>query len=545
MARRSAKSTATTLYRLLKLPELRSAIRDKYLDSPNFKLINCSIESRSCALISGHMVTNRAKWAERLGGLAGEDLDLGNRTAAAVLLVPDKDGVTWALTYGLGHLLLDQAYVDAGFGQRLAIRVADAEGINSLTRATLDTRAKIDKSSIPSGDNLRGFGIGGFGELVTRVVANASLPGLTLNKPFKIRGADSVSIPLGRTPSSLLSDLDTISNALDRPVVSSLEVLEQLVALKKDSDEVARLNAALSDALRNQQEGSFGVAWPHENVNENGTPAAFAIKKPGTRKVIREGIPTIDDICSAIDKTSEKSVLASLDDVKIQLYSDADGQDAISTDIPLRKWIAFEQFLNQHKFFLHDGRWYRIHNDYAARLRDQVQKIFARECPIKLPKWPVQDNKLIGEKEYNLLAAEEIGGVLLDRQHIRTNQHPRGFEACDILAAGGTLIHIKNIDKSAPASHLFAQGANAAHALSFDEEARQKFQELVANAGGGTHVSLDKPPAAVVFGIARNSPRTLDADSLYSFSQVTLVRTVSELESRGIKTFVVPIDRDS
>lgn len=39
--------------------------------------------------------------------------------------------------------------------------------LNSLTRTTLDQRSRTDRFSIPSGDHLRGFGVGDFGELVT------------------------------------------------------------------------------------------------------------------------------------------------------------------------------------------------------------------------------------------------------------------------------------------------------------------------------------------------------------------------------------------
>lgn len=44
--------------------------------------------------------------------------------------------------------------------------------------------------------------------------------------------------------------------------------------------------------------------------------------------------------------------------------------------------------------------------------------------------------------------------------------------------------------------------------------------------------------------MARRSGKPFTAQSLYSFSQVTLVRTVEDLESRGIPVYVVSIDND-
>ncbi|SKX42378.1 Uncharacterised protein [Mycobacteroides abscessus subsp. massiliense] len=51
----------------------------------------------------------------------------------------------------------------------------------------------------------------------------------------------------------------------------------------------------------------------------------------------------------------------------------------------------------------------------------------------------------------------------------------------------------------------------------------------------------------MVFAIARSATGkdAFDPDSLYSFSQVTLVRTVDDLNAAGIKVYVVPIDNDA
>jgi uncharacterized protein (TIGR04141 family) len=537
--RKTAATAATTLYRLTGLTGLRGAIRAKYLDSAGFEFRECAIGDRQSAVVLGHIETEQAKWANTVNALIEDSVDAHNVTAAAVLLVPGDDGVTWALSYGMGFLLLEQSHVDPGFGQRLAVRVADADHLNSLTRKTMDDRAKVDRSSIPAGDHLRGFGIGGFGELVTRLVATAKLPGLSVEKSFKLRGADGLNIPLGRTPTTLLSDLDVIAKALQQPVVKDLEVLEQLVALKKGSKTANQLDAALVKSLKREGDETVGAAWPHESVNENGTPAAFGVKGRG-KHAIRSGVPTVDDIYDVLDPAN---VLASLDQVRIQLYSDPDGDNAISPDIALRKWIAFETNLAGHRYFLHDGAWYLMDNAYAAQLRSRVQSIFDRQCDLTLPPWPTtNDGKLIPEKDYNALAAKACSGVLLDRKLIYTTQNPRGFETCDILTPDGTLVHVKNIDASAPASHLFAQGANSAHTLSFDDEARAEFRQRVQRVGGDPEL-VKHQPSAVVFAIARNSAKPFTAETLYSFSQVTLARTCIDLEARRIPVYVIPIDR--
>lgn len=537
-ARRRPTSTPTTLYRLTDLAEFRSAIRAKYLDMGGFNVQECAVGDRPALLVQGHVETERAKWAGRVSELIDDEVNARNTTAAAVLLIETADGVTWALSYGMGFFLLDQAFIDPGFGQRIAVRVADTEKLNSLTRKTMDDRAKVDRSSIPSGAQLRGFGIGGFGELVTRLVATAEIPGLSIGRSFKLRGADALSVPLAQNPRGLLSDLAAIEAVLAKPALKELEVLEQLVAIKRTSDVAVRLDGLLAAALVDPANNKVAVAWPHENVDENGTPESFVVKGRGSRTV-RAGIPSLEDIIGAL---APKSILDSLERVKIQLFSDTDGETAISTDVALRKWVAFETSLDDKRYFLHDGVWYLMDAAYADQLEKRVQEIFDRQWSTNLPAWPedAAENEC-KEKEYNVIATEACGGILLDRKLIYTKQNRRGFETCDILTPDGTLVHVKNIDSSAPASHLFAQGHNSAHTLMSDNDAREKFRARVVTAGGDPALVKLKPPA-VVFGIARRHGKPLTARSLYSFSQVTLVRTVDELDARGIDVFVVPIE---
>lgn len=541
MARTAASATATTLYRLTGVTELKVAIRDKYLEgSAKFARVECAVGERTALLVHGHMETPRARWADRLSALIDVPFDASNQNSAAVLLVEGEDSTAWAVAYGMGFHLLDQAYVDPGFGQRVAIRVAHADNLNSLTSKTMDSRAKVDRSSIPSGSQLSGFGLGDFGELVTRVVATAEMAGLTVGKTFKLRGADALNLPLAHTPSNFLADLAVVEETLKKPPLKELQVLEQLVAIKKDSPTATALDGLLQNALLADPPEKFGVAWPHEGINENGTPAAFKVKGRGERNPY-DGVPTVEAIRQALDP---QDVLGSLSRIKIQLFSDPDAQNPISADVPLRKWVAFEETLDNRRYFLHDGLWYLIDENYAAQLQDRVSEIFGRVTDLTLPPWQLKNGKMISEEKYNKIAAKAIGGVVLDRKLVTTVQNRRGFEACDVLAPDGALVHVKKADGSAPLSHLFAQGHNSAHSLVHDNEARTKFRKLVEKQGGNPDLVKDKP-ATVIFAIARSAGQKFGPDSLYSFSQVTLVRTVDDLAARGISVYVVPIENDA
>ncbi len=146
-----------------------------------------------------------------------------------------------------------------------------------------------------------------------------------------------------------------------------------------------------------------------------------------------------------------------------------------------------------------------------------------------------------GRGRLHAAAASALGGTLLDRRFIYTDLHRRGIEVCDILGPDGSLVHVKNLESSKAASHLLSQALVSADALLHDEEARSKFCTRVETAGGDS-TSIPNPVKAVVLGVARRG-RLVSSEHLFTFTQVTLVRQVAALQSRGVDVLVAPIFR--
>lgn len=280
----------------------------------------------------------------------------------------------------------------------------------------------------------------------------------------------------------------------------------------------------------------MGLSWPHERIDENGTPSSFHIRGAGRIHAgLHDGTPELIKFLVALER--EADPLDRLKRIKIQLYRDDAGEEPISGAIPGLKWIAFETEQEGKRYCLHDGSWYLMDQQYAKKLKQQVQAIFDRGSGIELPEWPSG----MDEGEYNALVAEFLGGTLLDRQLIRTSLHRRGVEACDVLVPDGSLLHVKSVESSSPASHLLAQALVSTDALLYDEEARKAFRDRVGECGGNAE-HIPEPVHTVVLGIARKG-RPVRSDDLFTFTQVTLVRHVTALEGRGVKVFVSPIVR--
>lgn len=538
MARTEPKAKATTLYRLRHSTNLKDAVKKKYRDDPKVTTEPCKVHDRDAVLIYGEIgADGPVKWASRVHRLTGTTVNITNTTAAGVLLLrlnDENDAPTWGLCWGMGWLLLDQSLVEGAFGQRLALRSSDPDFLSSLTRTVLDERAKVDRSTIPAGSGLTGFGIGGFGELVTRVVGQAEITGLTVGKAFRVRGADAVSVPLGLTPGSLLADLKVLDALLTQKPRKELQVLEQLVPVKKKTELHDKLEDHLHSELQKTSDKSkIAVTWPHEHLNENKPAEAFRVKRRG-RPAIQDGLPTAELILELMRGRE----IDSLDKIKIQLFEDSDGDGPVSTEISLRKWVAFEKEEAGRRYFLHDGQWFAMDLQYAEQLNDRIREIFEMSAGISMPEWHAPDD----EQAYNEKAAKALRAVLMDRKLVQTTQNKRGFEPSDLITESDVYVHVKSATSSAPLSHLFSQGANSAHAMQNDNEARAKLRQRVKQRGGDENL-IGTRPRKVIYAIRpKEIGGTVTAKDLFSFSKVTLVRVFDELEGRGIKVRVASID---
>ena len=541
MPRKQSPSARTTVYRLRGLQDLKAAIRPKYLTGGDFTETATAVGGREALLVAGAMHRDRASWVGRLSSISGAQVEVGNTTAAAVLLIRDGGDTAFALTYGMGFQLLDQAAVVPRFGMRVAIRTASPEAIQSLTRTELDHRSRTDRSSIPAGDALRGFGIGDFGEVITRLSGSARLPELTAgDEQVRLRAADALSLPLGKTPETLIADLDVISLTLELEAKPELRALEQFVRVKSP-DLIAELEAELRSTLIGGDSGRLALGWPHERIDDNGTPSSYKLIGTGVRGAgVSDDLPTLEELVAALQAKQPGDPFAAADTIKVQLFRDADGDEPVSAAIPATHWLFYEVTLSGTRYCLLDSRWYAMDTDYAERLQSHVQQIFDRSAPISMPTWDTTQYR--DENAYNAMAASVVGGLMLDRQLIRTMHHPRGFEACDIITPDADFIHVKYTPKSSPASHLVAQVAVATDALRHDNEAREKLREVVVGAGGhGNWVPTRLK--SVVLGMARSAP--VSPTDLFSFTQVTVTRLDSSLAEAGISLTIAPIVRSS
>jgi uncharacterized protein (TIGR04141 family) len=542
LPRTPPKTRRTTIYALRHPGELERCITAKYREADSFTSTSVTVGGASALLVTGSIQRDQADWCPVVSAYTGEVVSLGNRNAVCVLLVPIQKRV-FALTYGLGFLVLDQSFIEQGFGLRFAIRKLSGK-VRSVTRNILEQGARVDRNSVPNGQRIEDFAIEEYGEIISRLAGPSAAEGLTFTRgrtaTFSLTASDSLGLHVGKQPEDLISDLREITRVVDsEPAVPELAFIEQLRALKGKDPRLPDLESALNVQLDEADAGAIALSFPWEGDDDRGDALAYRIKVPGG--------PRGGDIVSEIDVATIAESLAdvphedrvrTLKKATIQAFEDEEAVSAISRAIPVSRWISAEVTLGSTRFFFRDGHWYEVGPGYVDHLRRRVTEILTAPAPLSLPTWHLGED----EQAFNKRVGAEPRFVNLDRQLVATELHPgRGIELCDLLGPGAELIHVKKAAKSAPLSHLFAQGMVSAEQLLFDSAARARVVEL-ARKKPGYSLPADWQPRHIVFAIALK--RGLSPERLFTFTQVVMVRCVDRLRYRQVRVSVIGVPFD-
>ena len=521
-----------TIYHLVGLSKLESAIRD---DKGELSVLRFEIEGGRPALCLQIQTQRKTPaWGGAFESITGQQLNVFNYTAGAVVVIQHevKETVSaWAISFGQGFHYIDQYYLDQRYGIRFAARVADPESLVSLSKVSLDDRPKIERSSIPSGDSLRGLGFNETGDFATRVVGKVNLSLFELgDKTVKLQSSDAISLPMPLSAHDLMSSLDTIAAILNEPENSSLKALEQLANVPPGAVR-SSLYEMLSDAINCPEEYRLTVTWPHEMSEEFGRAEAFKIGRDE-----KEGLPSIGDLTAKLIGKNAGDLQKALSRNGVVLLDGLNGSP-VSPKIPLARWLSFERDMENRRYFFQGGKWYTMKDSYSTQIASQVDSIFCRSLPMgDIPNW----DPGLSEHEFNEMLACHFGGVCLDGRLVKGEFYRDPIEPCDVLLPDGVFIHVKNASASAPVSHLLSQAFVATDAARVDPSFRRGIEKRIEEAGQDPS-RYSSIPTKVVIVMAKKR-KALRPSSLFTFSQINLVRFVNDVESGGrTRIYVAPI----
>ena len=112
------------------------------------------------------------------------------------------------------------------------------------------------------------------------------------------------------------------------------------------------------------------------------------------------------------------------------------------------------------------------------------------------------------------------------------------------MLPGGTFVHVKNIESSAPASHLLSQAYVATEAARTDESFRAAIAQRVKEITDDFNRYSEVPSKVIIILAKKGDPFT--PSSLFTFTQINMIRFVRDIESSGLaKVYVVPIHKEN
>ncbi|MFI7511032.1 DUF6119 family protein [Micromonospora aurantiaca] len=537
----------TTVYRLT-VPAtddgLCAALNLGYLRRHGFEPTPHRVLDAPALLVHGSAPRDRAEWCGVLSGLVGTDVTIGYSSGGGALLLAVDDRA-YALTFGtLGRFMIEPEKTDPTFGVSFAVRTLHPSGIRQVRRRVVGASGRVDRSMVPGGQPIWRYGIDKWGEIVGQVCGRVDNPNLTACQgargAVKVEGSDALRIPLGVTPERLLADLREIDRVcrLESPL-ADLEFIEQIRPLRPNDSRHPALVEVLDRRLGLPDPPDLGVAVPGSLVADVEHVGSYRVRVPrsGRRPILTTDLD-LSTVLSHTVHALDGDRWTGLRNGTLTLYADAAGTEEMAST-PVSRWITAEVAVGGSHMLLHEGQWYEIGDRHREFLRQEVTRILNRPASVVLPPWT---EELANEDCYNREAAEKHPGlVLLDKKLLRTRQHPRGIEACDLLGPNGELIHVKRASGSSPLSHLFAQGVTSFDALRYDNQARNRFRDLVRAQPGGPDLPEDFRPRTVVYAIALSAGRTVTVDSLFTFAQVALYQAVKTLRTEGVDVEVVAI----
>jgi uncharacterized protein (TIGR04141 family) len=478
------------------------------------------ISGTRARLVTGAFTTEPPQWAEHAARLTGSDVVLASVTPFAVLLIP-RPPWTYAVTWGAGHLTLDDQYVEQGFGLLFGIRRLDPFTLGLVASAALDASARATQTSVPGGGDISAFRLEPYGELVNRLAGSADLTDLTYGRVtgrrHRIRVGNALWVPLATEPDAFLADLDAVGAVVDEPDAhSALRFVSQTRPLDRHDRRIPVLERRLADTLGGAEDGDLGLAWPAAAAHDAENAGSFRVTGLGGPFVTGSQLE-LDHLTGPLAGIDAADRARALRTGRVTACADDAGEEQLGTPVQVAKWLVFETTVDRARYVFHQGRWFRIGQAYVEQLRAQVEALLARRY-----EWPAVTWRPSGEPDdehrYCQSVATRPGYLCLDRDFASTPLHPR-FELCDLVGPDDELIHVKWLSRATAASHLYAQALASTEALAYEPDALTQLAAKVAARDPGRTVA--RAPDTVVLAAAGRSWR---ADQLFTLSQVGLLR---------------------
>jgi uncharacterized protein (TIGR04141 family) len=466
-----------------------------------------------------------AKYVEPVvdGGVQGVQ-----SASSSGLMLLRVDGNAFALTFGYGRTLLDQAKIERRFGLKVVLNLIDERQIRSLDTKKFDEMVVSTNTQTSRTAELPTFGVDIIRDILRAVTGIAPA-----GSGYKsLSGADALVLGVDKAVEDLPNVLRELYAHFKATKYEETFGWVDHLAEVKDPSLVSRLDGQLLDQLRLAETTMTHMAMP-ENLDWEDIEH-FVIVPTKRQRTFDE--LDLDDYlaekaCDAANLTLERLKSRK---VSVKFLSSAD---------PVARWSVYhclvsEQRIDGKLFALVEGRWFEVADTLVKQVDAALQAI--PSATVSLP--PGRPGETEGA--YNKRAAAVCADLaLLDTKLVAPDGAHTKIEFCDLLSKDGSLVHVKRKSRSSTLSHLFAQGHVSAEAM-VDGVLREQVRAAITKAIGdgkdapwlnvvppGTAV-IERDKLNVTYAVIANSKAT-GTEWLPFFSRLTLMQTARDLNRMG------------
>lgn len=464
----------------------------------------------------GNNNPNSVDWVNFLqkGVTSGEKLPEQQTKSARAVIIIKRSNRFWALTFGYGRYLLNEDHFVKDFGLKVVLNGVNPQKITTMDvtkLSDLNVHTKMQASRLSSKESF------GFDIVNNLMRAVAGEPNDKQLGSF-IAGREQVNL----SPKIDFVDLGRIIDTLfktfnSKKYKANFQWIDD-VSVEKDPDIIRQLNEKLESAMTVGDDSI--VLAPPEPIDWEYV-SGFTFSPKGELRVSL----AIEDFYKSLNK-GQSITLSYLKSKKIFINERQTGE--ILSKWSIYRCLNTDYEINNHKYSLIDGDWYKIEKKLSQTTSDYIKTIPASS--ITFPHCSLSEN----EKDYNERVSNSLSGfVLLDRKNIYCEMARTPIEACDLLSINKELIHVKFKYSSSTLSHLFSQGRVSAEALARDEKFREELRNVILQSKA-SFVSLipqkriSNSSYKIVFAIIDKSSKPLH-QSLPFFSLLNLKQTAEYL----------------
>ncbi|MBB5152886.1 DUF6119 family protein [Saccharopolyspora phatthalungensis] len=544
-----------TLYRLIGVPATPDGLR-KALDHDRLDALDHTVQEAPyfteldipALLVTVNDVRDQAEWCPEVRRTTGCDVAEPSWRSSAVLVLA-VDGQVYAIGFDQGFRLIPDRLKDTNFGLTFALRAVDPNAVFGMTSKVLG-EGRTDITMIAGGAPVSRLGVKEYLRIVRKVAGEIHGVALTRTRLgndtlVRVDGGYGLQLPLGIEAKNLVADIREVARVCrQNSPHRALEFIEHVRPVR-DEATVEELDRVLDDVLGDPASGLVTAAMPYNRLDEIAEARNYRIKISKSEWRHSDEFD-LEYVLKRLGMHRPGHRVPALRDAEVALFrrvGDRASND-LATD-PLIRWLEANLLsIGSRRFHLTDNQWYEIGERYLPEIVNTVTRVIRPKASVELPKWMPGEE----ESDYNENAPKrcpDAGYVCLDKKKVRNPlKSPDTLEVCDLLAADGTMVMVKQASASDALSHLFHQGLVAVQMLLESAEVRERFARKVHDVSGRV-IPKDFKPKRVVFAILLKKGVDLTPDTLFAFSQVALAQTVKLLEERGVEVEVVGIEADA